>query len=179
MAVLLLSGACSLKQYVPVAGIPNESNYAIVRNDSLLTIIHPQSYVGTYQELNSRFFTVYLRIKNTSSHKLRISPGNFSVLAGGKQFDPIPLDYILQSFNSISQYNPSIDPFFTEDTNPYATQINKDQERYYELIANAFSYGDLLTGGTKEGYLFYSRELNSADSLSVDVLGNNVGFIRK
>lgn len=177
-AVLLLLGACSISYFVPAAGTRSEDRYAIIRTDSLLITIRPQSYPVSYQELNNRFFPVFVRIKNNASLKTRLSSGSFGILMQGKQYDPIPLDLLLLNLRSHSQLNSFQDPFLF-DNDQYLSDANKEQEMFYDVIANAFSYGDILPGGLKEGYLFYDRSITTADSFSIDVLGNKIVFIKQ
>jgi hypothetical protein len=179
LIVLLLAGACSANSFVPAAGITSENNYALIRADSLLLAIRTQSYEGSYQELNNRFFPIFIRIKNNGATKVKISSGSLSIIAEGKQFDPIPLEYILLNLRNSAQLHNFYDPFNINDADPNLRTNDKAQELFYELIAKTFSFGDLLGGGMKEGYLFYNRTIAAADSFSIDAMGKNIGFVKK
>jgi len=69
-------------------------------------------------------------------------------------------------------------------SNPFADNVfsyniaerDKEQEMYYELVNNAFPWGELLPGGIKEGYLFYNKDIASANNFVIDVLGHSVTF---
>ena len=178
-AVLLLSGACSLRYYYPAPGITSENRYAIVRTDSLQVVLRQQNYQGSYQELNNRFFPLFIRMRNLSGQKQKIEPSGFSILAEGKQYDPVPLEYILLNLQHSVIINSYSDPFDPTDATDILQNNKKEQELYYDVLANSFGFGDLLAGALKEGYLFYNRDIAAADSFSIDVMGKSVGFVKK
>lgn len=177
-AILLLSGACSLRYFVPAAGVQAENRFAIVKTDSLLIAIRPQNYVGNYQQLNSRFFSVFIRVKNNATLKQKLEPASFSILANERQYDYIPLDYLLADLRQASLVSSYENPFAISETQNVIETDNKQQELYYELIANSFSFAEILPGAIKEGYLFYNNKINATDSFFIDVLGNKTGFIK-
>ena len=92
--ILFLLSACSVSQFVPGEGVVSENNYAIIRTDTLLIIVKPQSYPGSYQEINNRFFPIFISIKNNSRQKIKLQESSFSILCNEKQYDPVPVDYI-------------------------------------------------------------------------------------
>ncbi|MDD4310132.1 MAG: hypothetical protein PHO32_07100 [Candidatus Cloacimonetes bacterium] len=177
--ILLLSGACSIRYYQPATGILNEDRFAIIRSDSLLIAIRPSNYQGSNGELSSRYFPVFIRIRNNSIRKQTIGDSNFSILANEKQYDPIPLDYILHNIGQNQLLNANSDPFDLNDAVTMQNTLAKEQDLYYDVVANAFGYGDILVGGIKEGYLFYNRSIADADSISIDVFGKSIGFVKK
>jgi len=176
---LLLSGACSVRYYMPVDTNASENRFAVLRSDSLLIVLRPQSYSGAYSELNNRFFPVFIRIKNTGNNRIKLGDNSFSILAGDLQYDPIPLEFLLANLRDSILLNNYTDPFDATSTGISLINSNKEQEFYYEVLNNTFSFGDLLPGGTKEGYLFYNRNIFSSPSWTIDVLGQSVGFVRK
>lgn len=179
IVVLLLSGACSIHYYVPVDTVASEDRFAVIRTDSLAIVLRPQSWNGSYSELNNRFFPVFIRIMNTGNNRIKLNEDSFSILANGMQYDPIPLEFLLANLRDsilLKNYN---DPFGTTTTDLSLTNINKEQEFYYEVLNNTLSFGDLLPGGTKEGYLFYNRSVSASSSWTIDVMGQSIGFIRK
>lgn len=175
-AFLLLSGACSVKQYYPAPGTITEDRFALVRADSLLVAVRPQAYQGSYQEINSRFFPVLIRIKNSSTQKVQLRKGSFGIIAQGKQFDPIPTELILANMRQNHLLQTYEDPFTILEDDDYSLNRTSDEDQYYEVIYNSFSYGELLPGGMKEGYLFYHDRVSQADGFSIDILGTTVSF---
>jgi len=109
--ILLLPVACSVSQFVPAAGVESENLYAIIRTDTLMIVIKPQSYPGSYQEINNHFFSLFIRIKNTSGQRLKLQQGSFSILCQQQQYDPIPLDYILADLERKMMLKEISDPF--------------------------------------------------------------------
>lgn len=176
-AVLLLSGACSIRQYVPAPGVASESHYALVKADSLLFAIRPQSYNGANGAVGNRFFPVYLRVKNTGQQKRMIARGSFSIIAQGHQFDAVPVELILANMRQASLLKDYQNPFAVSEDDPIIRDEQRDQDAYYDLISNSFSFGELLPGAIKEGYLFYDNRVDAADSFEMDVLGKSIGFV--
>lgn len=168
-----------MRYFMPSEGIATEERFAIIRTDSLLIAIRPQSYLGNYQDVNNRFFPVYIRVRNTSTQRFKISEGSFGILASEKQFDPIPLQYILANLRQSILLKDFDDPFTPQDPNQSILDKNREQDMYFELLNSAFSYGEILPGGIKEGFLFYNRILGSQVSFSIDALGKPVRFEKK
>jgi len=179
IVVLLLSGACSIRYFVPEEGTLTEDRYAVVRSDSLQFALRPQSYLGNYQDVNNRFFPVFIRVKNSSTRRIKVPEGSFGILANDRQFDPVPLQYILANLRQ-SIWLKSYDNLFQpEDPSQSVLDKTREQDMYYELLSSAFSYGDILPGGSKEGYLFYDRAIDAAEGFTFDALGYGVRFRRK
>ncbi|MDD2229163.1 MAG: hypothetical protein PHY48_07125 [Candidatus Cloacimonetes bacterium] len=177
-AVLLLSGACSTKYFIPVSGVQTENRYAIVKTDSLLCILRPQPYDVSSHQLNNRFFSMFIRVKNTAYTKQKIQADSFSILVNDKQYDYIPLEYLLANLRQASLLSTYQDPFAILDNQTLLQDNTKEQEAYYELIANSFSFGDILPGAIKEGYLFYDERIFSTDEFAIDVQGERIGFTK-
>jgi hypothetical protein len=179
LLLLFMAAGCAFKQYHPVHGEHTiENRFAIIRTDSLTIAVRPQPYQGSYKSANNNFFPVYLRIRNTSGVKQHLSPQAVMVLSGGKQYDHIPLDYLLSTVTSRILLDDYQSPFSTDTT---IQQLNreKQEEQYYELLAAYFSFGDLLPGGMKEGYLFYDRAVGSSKTIMIDVLGQEAVFVKE
>ncbi len=176
--ILFLLSACSVSQFVPGEGVVSENNYAIIRTDTLLIIVKPQSYPGSYQEINNRFFPVFISIKNNSRQKIKLQESSFSILCNEKQYDPVPVDYILSDLERRMMFKEFSDPF-SPTTEFGITDRNKEQEMYYELVNNAFSSGELLAGAKKEGYLFYNREIASVRYFTINILGTAIPFVKQ
>jgi len=176
--IFFLLSACSVSQFVPGEGIIRENNYAVIRSDTLLIIVKPQSYPGSYQEINNRFFPVFISIKNNSTQKIKLQENSFSILCNEKQYDPVPVDYILADLERKMMLQEFSDPFLPP-TEFGITDRTKEQEMYYELVNNAFSWGELLPGAKKDGYLFYNKEIASASCFSINILGFAIPFIKQ
>lgn len=175
---VLLFGGCLLKPYLPApdASYAVEGRYAIVQNDSLAIYLRPQGYSGEAQEIGADFFTLHLRVRNTTSRPIRLGKQGFSILAGQLQYDYIPLQVVLGSVQTlylVSQYE---DPFAPTQPERQNQTMQSARTQYLELVDNYFSFGDILPGGVKEGYLFYSESVDRENRIAVDVLGTSVRF---
>jgi len=176
---VLVLAACAQKAWQPVPGdYYLEEGYIVLRTDSLQIALRPEYYRGLRQGQNSDFFAIYVQLKNISPRKLQIPSTAFAILSEGRQYDHIPLAFILDNARDRLYYEQWQDPFH-EQSSSATEQRQKLQDEYYELLANYFSFGELLPSATKQGYLFYPRALGRADSLSIDALGQWVSFKRR
>lgn len=178
LVLLVLVSSCAVSYYLPRTGegVRAENRFAIVRTDSLLVAVRPQVYHNSANYMANSYFSIYLHVRNLSAETKRINPSGFSILAGDRQFDHIPLNLIAGSL----QTQLLSDPFeFMPDPTDQQSLIDREEkkrENLLELINSYFSFGDLLPGGRKEGYLFYSRDLSRAKTLSIDALGRALVF---
>lgn len=176
--VLLILAACAVSAWQPVSGDYHiEESYAIINSDSLQIALRPRSYRGSYQDANSRFFPVYIKVHNNSQSRITLLPNSLGILTDGKQYDPIPLDYVLARLRDQIYFDNWQEPF-SED--PLITENrDRDLDQYYELMGEYFSFGELLPSASKEGFLFYPVAAGRADSLSIDAWGHWVHFTRQ
>ena len=177
LPVLMLSG-CLLKPYLPApdAAYAVEGRYAIVQNDSLAIYLRPPVYSGEAQEIGADFFTLQMRVRNTSSRPIRLEQQGFSILAGQLQYDYIPLQVVLGSVQTLYLLSQYEDPFAPTQPDRQNQTLQNTRTQYLELVDSYFSFGDILPGGIKEGYLFYSDNIEREDRIAVDVLGTSVRF---
>lgn len=178
LIILLSLAGCAIKRFQPVAGDHLiQDGFALVRTDSLMIAIRPQAYRTPNGTLNNNAFSLYLRVQNISKRTIPLAANSFSIVLKHKQYDHLPLNWVL--FSSQATFTDWPDPF---NPNP-SPQLQKSwmqrEEDRYALLADTFSFGELLPGAMKEGYLFYADQISRADSIAVDVLGRRVGFIRK
>lgn len=179
--VTMLLGACSSNRWQPVSkkSYAVDKNWAVLSNDSLLIAITPSSYRGSASSLDSRYFCMFIRVRNLSKKSLELSNSGFSIIAEGKQYDPVPLEYVLgnlkinymlQQGDDIFQPNPlSDDPF----------QNDQYDDAYFEVLSSYFSLSKLLPGASKEGYLFYDKELGRYKHFEIELIETMVGFERE
>ncbi len=176
---LLLLGlvACAVKAFHPAPGDYHiEEGYAIIRTDSLQIAIRPQSYRGGFRDANSRFFPVRLQVRNLTNRRIVIPENGFGILADQRQYDYFPLQSVLSSSRDRFYFEDWQDPFVTDPQQLSDRERNLDD--YYGLLSDYFSFGELLPGGGKDGYLFYPRAVSSHDSIAIDALGTWIYFKR-
>ena len=180
LLILLVLGGCLLKPWKPVPDpvYSVEDRYAVIQTDSLEIYIRPQVYSGGAVSVAGDYFPVWLRVKNVSRHKISLDSKSFSILAGGKQFDYKPLQVLLSGIQLLYLLGKDTDPFNTSavETQQQALQIIRDQIN--ELVDDYFSFGDILPGGVKEGYLFYNDKVGTYNEFELDALGHKVAFVR-
>jgi len=182
LIALLGLSACAMRPWQALSSdaYSSEKGYAIVASDSLLIAVRPMAYSGAAANVSSNFFTLWVQVRNTGRKTISLNRSSFGIISDGRQYDFVPLEYVLGSLRTgylLSDYE---DPF---NTDPLASaNIERNNEKYndayFEVLNSQFSFGDLLPGGMKEGYLFYNRDLRSSRALSVDVLGSSVEFKR-
>ena len=176
--LLLLLAGCALSTYRPVAGdYMVEDGFAIVHQDSMVIAVRPQAYRGSYREMDSNFFPMYVMVKNISGSRLNLPPQGFSLVADGRQYDYVPLDYILGSYRENLLLEQWDDPFNPDPLLEESREQNL--ESYYELMAAYFSFGELQPGASKEGYLFYNKAVRRAQNLEFDAMGTVLNFSKE
>lgn len=178
MLSVLLLGGCIIKPYLPVPdpAYSVENRYAILHSDSLQIFVRPQSYSGEAQAVGADFFNLYIRVKNISDRPVALKDTGFSVIANSRQYDYIPLQVVLGSIQSLYLMSQYQDPFSATQPDTQNQNLILAREQYLELVKNYFSFGDILPGGIKEGYLFFDDNIERYDSFSLDVLGTRVAF---
>jgi len=177
-----IGSACVMRPWQPLngSGYGVEKHYAIVANDSLLIAVRPLAYSGTAANVSSNFFTLWVQTRNLSKRTVSLNRSSFGVISGGRQYDFVPLEFVLGSLRSgylIAEFE---DPFNSDPLSPSNLERNNEKynEAYFEVLNSHFSFGDLLPGGMKEGYLFYNNDIGSARTFSVDIFGTRVDFAR-
>lgn len=182
LATLFLAG-CVVKPFVPQPS-PSysvEGRYAIVHSDSLAIIARPQAYWGRAGSIGSDFFPIFIKVRNISSKQLTLSRQSFSLIAGGRQYDHVPLRFVLGTirldvWDSQFRSEDIFDPTFPPQQDEYQAEA---REQYLDLVNNYFSFGTILPGGEKQGYLFYDERAGRHKNLELDVLGTKVSFSRE
>lgn len=175
--ILLIGAGCAYKAFRPQSGDYHiEDGFAIVRADSLSIAIRPQSYRGMSDLGTNNYFPIYVQVKNLGKTKKSFPIEAFSIVANKMQYDHIPMDYILGDYQRrlyLSQWDA-----MQNDSPSLVDQRQKDVDGYYNLMSAALSFGDILPGATKEGYLFYSPAVRKSESFIVDVFGKEVHFAK-
>jgi len=179
LPVLLAITACVPRYYVPIPGdgISREEQYAVLRTDSLLVAVRPQAYPGGGGDFANRFFSIRVIVRNLRTRTMHLGSNSFAILAGGRQYDYYPLQFVLTNLQTSYLLENGL--MFEDPSEPQLLPSAQDRQQEYalELMAEYMSFGDLLPGGRKEGFLFYDQKLGSTDAFSIDVLGKRVDFI--
>ncbi len=174
---LLIGAGCAHKAFRPQGGdYQIEDGFAIVKTDSLIVAVRPQSYRGLGDIGSNNYFPIYLQVKNLGKTKKSLPAEAFGIVAGKLQYDYIPIDYLLGDYQRrlyLSQWDA-----MHNDSPGIIDQRQKDVDGYYNLMSAAFSFGELLPGAMKEGYLFYSPAVRKSESFMIDIFGKEVYFAK-
>lgn len=173
---LLLAG-CAIGGYRPGPGDYSvEDGFAILRTDSLLVAVRPQAYRGSSRDVASNFFSMYVMVRNISAARVKLPAEGFSIVAQSRQYDYVPLNLLLNSFQQKLALEQWQDPF---NSDPLLAEVrDKNLDSYYELMASYFSFGDLQPGASKDGYLFYDKAVGRSQTFIFDALGKPIEFIK-
>jgi len=144
-----------------------------MRTDSLSIAICPQAWQGEPTDLNSNYFCVYVQIRNYSKTARMIDMDAFAILVDGEQYDPIALQTVLLGYQ--------VKPFLEEFNQPFmADRVNVNPEGQRQtnavLVQESYSFGSLVAGGTKRGYLFFDRRLGREALITIRALGRDIVF---
>ncbi len=173
--ILLAFAACSIGRFSPIAGdgISIEDGFAVMRTDSLLIAIRPQAWAGDPPNINANFFTVYIQVRNRSRQSISLSAADFYVLDQNRQYDVIPLQSIISTYQT-SVFMDQFNQPFTQDRIAYNPE--KQQQMMFALLQNSFSFGSLVAGGSKAGYIFFPGNLHGAAAISIVALDKEIHF---
>lgn len=181
MLFLFLAGmlGCVPRYYVPTPadGISIEQKYAVIRTDSLEIAVRPDIYPPSVGGNNGSYFSIWFQIRNIGDKQYQLPQNSFSVLSDGKQYDYIPLQYILADMSTNYLLSQPVSNDFTESPSVFPSELDKQSEQVLNLINSYLSFGSLVRGGRKEGYLYYDREILGDKQILIDVFGRQIEFI--
>lgn len=174
LLILLVLAGCASVRFQPAPGDYHiENGWVVLRSDSLVIALKPQSYRSPNGSYQSRNFSLYLRVQNICGHNVALPTGSFQLLADGRQFSPFSTEVVLSGFPVYYELNWQ-DPF---SQSPEALRLRQNlEDDRYSLIADSFAMGNILAGGQKEGYLFYHESVANARKIELDVYGTRISF---
>ena len=171
LLVLMLLSACSVNRWHPVSkeeyGI--DKNWAVLTNDSLLIAVSPARFKDSDVDLEGRFFSVYLKVRNLTQRSINLSDYGYAIVSNGRQYDPIPLEHVLGSLRMNQALYQSVDIFETVIFDMEPGEADKYDDAYFAILNSYFNVSKLLPGGSKEGYLFYDRAISSKKHLMIEL----------
>ncbi|MFA7543753.1 MAG: hypothetical protein WCY84_05200 [Candidatus Cloacimonadaceae bacterium] len=174
LILLLVLAGCASPRFQPIPGeYQVENGWVVLRTDSLIIMLKPQHYRspnGTYQ---NRSFSLYIRAQNIAKQNVALPAGSFQLLADGKQYSPFSTEMLLSGYPIY--YDLAWQDPFNQSPEALRARQNWEDDRY-SLIADSFGMGEILSGGKKEGYLFYHEAVARAQKLELDVLGTRISF---
>lgn len=171
LLVLLLLTACSANRWHPVSkeDYSVDKKWAVLANDSLVIAVSPTRFKDSDVDLDNRFFSIYLKVRNLSQRSISLWDYGYSIISDGRQYDPIPLEHVLGSLRMNQALYQSVDIFDTIVFDQDPSETEKYDDAYFSILNSYFNASKLLPGGTKEGYLFYDRAINSKKHLMIEL----------
>lgn len=185
-ALILLSSAaliliaCAPKVWLPKV-LPDysvEEDWAIVKTDSLTLFAKVKPYSVNANRLSADFFEVFLRVRNTSGETVPLMRKAFALRTSQQVLFPLPLQTVAESLNRGVFLEPFAEDFFDEKPRDWEERERTLQEQYLRLADNYFSFGNILPGGSKEGWLFFDLSAGSQNAVTLELPGGSVEFTR-
>lgn len=178
-AALILT-ACAPKVWLPKA-LPDysvEEGWAIVKTDSLTLFAKVKPYSVNSNRLSADFFEVFLRVRNTSGETVPLMRKAFVLRTSQQVLFPLPLQTVAESLNRGTLLEPFAEDFFDEKPRDWEERERMLQEQYLRLADNYFGFGNILPGGSKEGWLFFDLRAGSQNAVILELPGGSVEFTR-
>ncbi len=176
--LLVIISSCAINyQPVPQPGVLISENYAILKKTDYTLIVEYRYWIKTPQNLSDYFTTFYITVINKSKKVLNISPADIYLLdENGKQYDVVPIEDI---YNLIFTGEENIKLLFDEkDENEYKNMLYEKQEAKKNIMNYSFSFGKLVKGAKKTGYVFFNKLPADNRKCKIIFKGDAISFIR-
>ncbi|MBN1327354.1 MAG: hypothetical protein JW996_05330 [Candidatus Cloacimonetes bacterium] len=157
ISFLALFAGCSLK-YLPqqAPGISVSNDIAILDMKDFLLLVENKSWNREPENLADYFTTFYISISNKTDAPMTVDAGEINLLDQSEnQYDVIPLNYIEQLL-----LPEELEFSLISDLQNQPLIIEQWREAKQNLITHSFSFGMILPGAKKSGYVFFPK-LNS------------------
>ena len=173
---LLLGLGCAVKRFQPVPGDYHiESNYIVMRTDSLIVAVRPLSYRSPNGSVDNQYFSLYLQLQNISNQNIRLPLDSFQILADGRQYSPFSVEMLLAAYPAYRSQSFNAMPSEEKDHRRLRQLYDEDRR---SLLADSFRVQELLAGGKQSGYLFYDIAAGRAQQLEIELLGKRLRFAK-
>ncbi len=177
--VLFLAG-CAPKLWLPKAS-PDyvvEEGWAIVKTDSLTLFTKVKPYSANSSRLSSDYFAIFVRVKNTSGKTVALRREAFALHTSEQTLYPLPLQTVAGSLDRRGFMDPFSETMLEEKPQDWEERELALQEQYLRLADNFFGFGNILPGGSKEGWLFFDLRAGNQNAVSLELPSGSVEFIR-
>jgi len=174
----LLLAACASSAFFPIPNtqVSVEETFAIIRTDSVMIVVRPESAMHDFRTISENYFTMHVQIRNLSQKTLPLRDLPVAVVAQGKQFDPLPLNFLLQLLR-LEMIVPKTDDPFT--IRPGTVSLEDHQDAYVSLISDYLVLTDLMPGSSIEGYLFFSNSVKGASEFTLHMGQWKISYERR
>ncbi|MCB5224196.1 MAG: hypothetical protein WCY21_02130 [Candidatus Cloacimonadaceae bacterium] len=181
--VLALCGALALFACSTKAWLPRASNdyaidegWAIVKTDSLTLFARVKPYSDSSHRISSDYFGIYLKVKNISGRTVSLGREKFILHSSEQALFPLPPQVVASKLRSKNSIDPFADNFFDENPPDWEERERLLQEHYLRLADSHFGFGNILSGGSKEGWIFYDAKAVSQDVIYLELPGGRIEF---
>lgn len=173
----IIAASCATN-YVPLPSkkITVSENYALLKTKHYTLIIDYRYWIKEPQNLTDFFTTFYVSIYNNTKQNIIVKPSDFHLVdEDGKQYDIVPIKDIYRIMI------PQDDNFnlLTEDKNKNNNNIiEKRQEARRNIMDYSLSYGKIMPGAKKTGYIFFNHLPYKNKKCKIFFKNHTIGFIR-
>lgn len=179
LALLVLAAwfgvSCTRYKYIPVKQdhIVIENGYSIIRTDSLILAVRPEYVTSIVTGSKQSFYAISILVRNRTSRSVHFHRQDISIFNDDEQFDPLPIDFLMNIIGANYRYDIYPDPFAVV---PQEVPMEKYHNAITSVANNYYSFGLIAPSARKEGLLFFSDRIFGAASFEVRTLNQSIKF---
>ncbi len=176
----LLLVSCVAK-FVPVrtGKVSVSEDYAVLKADDYTLAVAYKFWTKEPQNLTDHLTALHIVLRNKTTNDLTVSPEDFSLLdSDGNQTDVVLPERIA---SLLIPTEPYYDPFITDQKilNEYKYASEQRMSARSNLMTESFSFGKILSGAKKSGFIFFPKLESENDSFTVSYKGELIEFVRE
>ena len=163
-------------------------DFAVVKETDFTFAVENQYWIKNPQNLTDYFTTFYISVKNRTSEKMNIEPGDVVLLdENGNQYDAVTIDYIEQMLlpkqleyliiNTIEDDN-NIKTSSEDTLREKQDRLEEWREAKQNLLTYSFHFGNILPSAKKSGFIFFPKLPAKNNKCKVIFRNRDVEFIR-
>ncbi len=181
--------SCTIKYLpIPTQHIVISDDFAVVKETDFTFAVENQYWIKNPQNLTDYFTTFYISVKNRTSEKMNIEPGDVVLLdENGNQYDAVTIDYIEQMLlpkqleyliiNTIEDDN-NIKTSSEDTLREKQDRLEEWREAKQNLLTYSFHFGNILPSAKKSGFIFFPKLPAKNNKCKVIFRNRDVEFIR-
>jgi hypothetical protein len=187
---MVIISSCTIK-YIPVKSenVIITDDYAVIKTKGWTFAAENKYWIKEPQNLTDYFTTFNIQVKNRQNKDMEIKSSDISLLdEDGNQFDVVSLDYI-EKLLLPKQLEYLVISNIENEENEKLTdtqQLFEDQRRILEewreakknLITYSLSFGKIIPGAKKSGFIFFPKLASSNKSCQLVYRNNKIQFVR-
>ena len=176
---LLLVSCVAKYQPVRSKDISVSEDYAMLKTEEYTLAVAYKYWIKEPQNLTDHLTALHIVCRNKTTDEVNISPNDFHLLdSDGNQTDIILPDKIA---SLLIPNEPYYDPLITDQNilGEYKYAAEERMSARSNLMTESFSFGKILPGAKKSGFIFFPRLENENDAFTVSYKGKLIQFVRK